>query len=162
MALVYVYRHAAPRLCSNTTGTHVEIVKCFHFVHVFGTLYTVSKTKHLAFDDLSTRRPTSKFTVRFLKGRYTTRVSNTCVILDTRVRRPCSRASVHTGYNPWTRPVDAACEHGSVYQDPWIRPDSRVHLLTAEHPLPRQSFLLTRPVDTGARYTLPVFTGRCW
>jgi len=92
-------------------------------------IYTVSKTKHLAFDDLSTRRLTSKFTVRFLKGRHMTSVSNTGVILDTRVRRPCSRASVHTGvntarwYSLWTRecvprPVNTAWFTGASFDRP--------------------------------------------
>jgi len=65
---------------------------------------------------------------------------NTGVSLDTRVHGPCSRAPVHTNR-----------EHGPSTLD-------TARVLASG--ISRQCFLPTRPVDTGARYTLPVFTGR--
>ena len=74
-----------------------------------------------------------------------------CVILDTHVRKPCSRVPVHT-----TRELNMAHRYGTYT---WV--------VCTEHTCPRtvlakalhdKCFLPTRPVDRGARYTLPMFT----
>jgi len=84
----------------------------------------------------------------------------------------CSRASVHTTreHGPSTRPVNTGSMYrASVNTDRVHGSCLRVYTGIFDHPLTRavltksivvQCFLKTRPVDTGAQYTLPVLPCR--
>jgi len=72
----------------------------------------------------------------------------------TRVQGSLKMTPVFTGRIHGSRPVNTALEHG------YYVPSTRVHGPCWQQALSYNALLRTQPVNTGARYTLPVFTGR--